>query len=133
ADIGIDAPFATYYSGPCIAGHVGADAAAVVLAERPHRSPTTQLLVDVGTNAEIVLGDRRRIFAASSPTGPAFEGAQISCGQRATAGAVERVRIDPATMRVRIKVIGVAPWSDEPGFADAVVATGVNGICGSGI
>ena len=57
-----------------------------------------QLLVDVGTNAEIVLGDRTGMFAASSPTGPAFEGAQISCGQRATAGAIERVRIDRETL-----------------------------------
>ena len=66
-----------------------------------------QLLVDVGTNAEIVLGNRERLLAASSPTGPAFEGAQISCGQRATAGAIESVRIDPDTLRARIKVIGV--------------------------
>ena len=73
--------------GPCIAGHVGADTTAAMLAEGPHRGDAMQLLVDVGTNAEIVLGDRHRQFAASSPTGPAFEGAQISCGQRATTGA----------------------------------------------
>jgi uncharacterized 2Fe-2S/4Fe-4S cluster protein (DUF4445 family) len=92
-----------------------------------------QLLVDVGTNAEIVLGDSTRQFAASSPTGPAFEGAQISSGQRATAGAIEGVRIDPATLEPRLKVIGVDVWSDDPMFVAGVAATGVTGICGSGI
>jgi uncharacterized 2Fe-2S/4Fe-4S cluster protein (DUF4445 family) len=104
-----------------------------VLAEGPHRGEAMQLLVDVGTNAEIVLGNSRHQFAASSPTGPAFEGAQISCGQRATAGAVESVRIDPHTLRSRVKVIGIGPWSDEPGFAAAVATTGVTGLCGSGL
>ena len=90
-EIEIGLPCAALYVGPCIAGHVGADAAAATLAEGPHRVATPMLVVDVGTNAEIVLGDGHRVFAASSPTGPAFEGAQISCGQRASAGAVERV------------------------------------------
>ncbi|MEK7411019.1 MAG: ASKHA domain-containing protein, partial [Actinomycetota bacterium] len=85
----LDAPQASFYVGPCIAGHVGADTSAAILAEGPHRGDSMQLLIDVGTNAEIVLGDRTRQFAASSPTGPAFEGAQLSCGQRATAGAIE--------------------------------------------
>ena len=89
--------------------------------------------MDVGTNAEIVLGNRQRLLACSSPTGPAFEGAQISCGQRAAPGAIERVRIDPQTLVARFKVIGSDLWSDEPGFAEAVAATGVTGICGSGI
>ena len=132
-DLGLDLPFASFYAGPCIAGHVGADAAAMVLAEGPHRSDDVRLVVDIGTNAEIVLGDRHRQLAASSPTGPAFEGAQISCGQRATAGAVEGVRIDPTTLRARVKVIGVDPWSDEPDFEAAVASTGVTGLCGSGI
>ncbi|MFV1999849.1 MAG: ASKHA domain-containing protein, partial [Acidimicrobiia bacterium] len=79
---------------PCIAGHVGADTAAAILSEAPSRSDVMQLIVDVGTNAEIVLGNKDRILAASSPTGPAFEGAQISSGQRATPGAIERVRIN---------------------------------------
>jgi uncharacterized 2Fe-2S/4Fe-4S cluster protein (DUF4445 family) len=92
-----------------------------------------QLLVDIGTNAEIVLGDRDRQFAASSPTGPAFEGAQISAGQRATAGAIETVRIDPATFEARFRVIGVDTWSDHADFGESVSATGVTGICGSGI
>jgi len=91
------------------------------------------LVVDVGTNAEIVLAGHGRILAASSPTGPAFEGAQVSSGQRATAGAIERVRIDPETGEPRFRVIGAEPWSDEEGFAEATSATGVTGICGSGI
>ena len=73
-------------------------------------------MVDVGTNAEIVLGNRERMLAASSPTGPAFEGAQISAGQRAAPGAIERVRIDPTTLEPRLRVIGSDLWSDEPGF-----------------
>lgn len=126
-------PGARLYALPCVAGHVGADAAGAVLSEAPHRSPTIQLLVDVGTNAEIVLGDRERLLAASSPTGPAFEGAEISSGQRASPGAIERVRVDRKTLEPRFKVIDVDPWSDEEGFADAVRSTGVTGICGSGI
>jgi uncharacterized 2Fe-2S/4Fe-4S cluster protein (DUF4445 family) len=124
---------ARIYVLPCIAGHVGADAAGVVLAERPDLSDALTLLVDIGTNAEIVLGNRSRLLACSSPTGPAFEGAQISCGQRAAPGAIERVRIDAVTLEPRIKVIGCELWSDEPGFAQATAATGVTGICGSGI
>ena len=124
---------ARVYVLPCIAGHVGADAAAVILSESPHRSQSVQLVVDVGTNAEIVLGSSHRLLAASSPTGPAFEGAQISNGQRAAPGAIERVRIDKETLTPRFKVIGVEPWSDQPGFAEAAAATGVTGICGSGI
>ena len=135
AEIGIGLPCAALYVGPCIAGHVGADAAAATLAEGPHRVATPMLVVDVGTNAEIVLGDGHRVFAASSPTGPAFEGAQISCGQRASAGAVERVRIDPDTWEPRFKVIGGDMWSDEPGFSEALAGAGleVSGLCGSGI
>jgi uncharacterized 2Fe-2S/4Fe-4S cluster protein (DUF4445 family) len=124
---------ATVYVLPCIAGHVGADAAAMVLAEEPHLLEETSLVVDVGTNAEIVLGNRDRLLACSSPTGPAFEGAQISCGQRAAAGAIERVRIDRETLEVRFSVIGSDAWSDEADFAASVQAFGVTGICGSGI
>ncbi|HYL70322.1 MAG TPA: ASKHA domain-containing protein, partial [Candidatus Dormibacteraeota bacterium] len=124
---------ARVYTLPCIAGHVGADAAGMILAERPDLSAQLTLLVDVGTNAEIVLGNRERLLACSSPTGPAFEGAQISCGQRAAPGAIERVRIDPDTLEARFKVIGSDLWSDLAGFAEAVARTGVTGICGSGI
>jgi len=126
-------PGARVYTLPCIAGHVGADAAGMLLAERPDLSDRLTLLVDVGTNAEIVLGNRERLLACSSPTGPAFEGAQISSGQRAAPGAIERVRIDPATLEARFKVIGSDLWSDQPGFADSIAGTGVTGICGSGI
>ena len=126
-------PAARAHMLPCIAGHVGADTAAVVLATRPHEADGVRLVVDIGTNAEIVLSGDGRTLAASSPTGPAFEGAQISAGQRATPGAIERVRIDPETGEPRIRVLGVEPWSDEPGFDEAVAQTGVTGICGSGI
>ena len=121
------------YIIPCIAGHVGADAAAATLSEAPNKAEELTLLVDVGTNAEIVLGMRDRTLACSSPTGPAFEGAEISCGQRAAPGAIERVRIDPVTLEPRIRIIGVEQWSNEPGFVEAADETGVTGICGSGI
>ena len=124
---------ARVYMLPCIAGHVGADAAAATLTEGPHRQDEQMLLVDIGTNAEIVLGNRIRTVAASSPTGPAFEGAEISSGQRAAPGAIERVRIDRETLEPRFKVIGVEQWSDEPGFDEAAEKTGVTGICGSAI
>jgi uncharacterized 2Fe-2S/4Fe-4S cluster protein (DUF4445 family) len=120
---------ARVYVLPCIAGHVGADTAGVILSEAPHAQAEVNLIVDVGTNAEIVLGDRDRLLAASSPTGPAFEGAQISGGQRAAPGAIERVRIDPETLEPRYRVIGRNAWSDEPGFR----GVRVTGICGSGI
>ena len=124
---------ARIYVLPCIAGHVGADTAGMVLAERPDLGGEITLLVDVGTNAEIVLGNRDRLVACSSPTGPAFEGAQISCGQRAAPGAIERIRIDPKTLEPRFKIIGSDLWSDQPAFAAAAEATGVTGVCGSGI
>ncbi len=121
------------YVLPCIAGHVGADCAAVVLSEEPYLSDDIMLVVDVGTNAEIVLGNKDKLVACSSPTGPAFEGAQISCGQRAAPGAIERIRIDRDTLEPRYKVIGSDLWSDEDGFDEAVKQTGITGICGSGI
>ena len=131
ADIGLRrgaGEAARAYVLPCIAGHVGADAAGVVLSEMPYRKREVTLIVDVGTNAELVLGNRDRLLAASSPTGPAFEGAQLSCGQRAAPGVIERVRIDPVTLEPRYRVIGDERWSDEPGFESAP-----SGICGSGI
>ena len=125
AELGLLAhPGARVYVLPCIAGHVGADTAGVILAEEPHLAERMTLVVDVGTNAEIVLGDRRRLLAASSPTGPAFEGAQISGGQRAAPGAIERVRIDRETLEPRFRVIGVDAWSDEPDFAAGIADTG---------
>ncbi|MCA3438054.1 MAG: DUF4445 domain-containing protein [Rhodobacter sp.] len=124
---------ARVYVLPCIAGHVGADCAAVALSEQPDKSKDMVLIVDVGTNAELLLGNESRVLACSSPTGPAFEGAQISSGQRAAPGAIERVEIDAVTKEPRFRVIGSDLWSDEPGFAGSVGKTGVTGICGSGI
>ena len=126
-------PGGRIYILPCIAGHVGADTAGMILSEEPQEQNQMTLLVDVGTNAEIVLGNRQRLLACSSPTGPAFEGAQISCGQRAATGAIERVRINPETLEPRFKVIGSDLWSDEEGFSAAIEHHGVTGICGSGI
>ncbi|MDP3896156.1 MAG: ASKHA domain-containing protein [Mesorhizobium sp.] len=124
---------ARIYMLPCIAGHVGADAAGATLSEGPYRQDRMMLLVDVGTNAEIVLGNRQRVVAASSPTGPAFEGAEISSGQRAAPGAIERVRIDPETLEPKYRIIGLDKWSDEEGFEPESWTTGVTGICGSAI
>ncbi len=121
------------YIPPCIAGHVGADTAAAILSEAPYKSDEMTLIVDIGTNAEIVLGNKDKLLACSSPTGPAFEGAQISSGQRAAPGAIERVRIDPNTLEPRFKVIGSECWSNEPGFEDSIADIGITGICGSGI
>jgi uncharacterized 2Fe-2S/4Fe-4S cluster protein (DUF4445 family) len=126
-------PGTRVYLLPCIAGHVGADAAGVILSETPYLADEVTLIVDVGTNAEIVLGSRDRLLAASSPTGPAFEGAQISGGQRAAPGAIERVRVDRETLEPRFRVIGSSRWSDEVGFEASTRRTGVTGICGSGI
>lgn len=126
-------PSARVYLLPCIAGHVGADAAAVALSEAPDKSEDLVLVVDVGTNAEILLGNKEKVLACSSPTGPAFEGAQISSGQRAAPGAIERVEIDPDTKEPRFKVIGSDLWSDDPNFHDSLNGSGITGICGSGI
>ena len=132
ADIGIGInPGGYAYALPCIAGHVGADTAGVLLAEAPWERDEISLIADVGTNAEIVLGNRERLLAASSPTGPAFEGAQIGAGQRAAPGAIERVRIDRDTLEPRYRVIGSDHWSDEAAFAEDGIS--VTGICGSGI
>ncbi len=134
-EMGITAinPRARVYILPCIAGHVGADAAAVALSEEPGKSDDLVLIVDVGTNAELLLGNKTRVLACSSPTGPAFEGAQISSGQRAAPGAIERVEIDPVTKEPRFRVIGSDLWSTDDGFDAATATSGITGICGSGI
>ncbi len=123
---------------PAQAGHVGADNVAVLLAEEPHKQDRITLLIDVGTNAEIVLGNQEWLLTASSPTGPALEGAQITHGMRAAPGAIERVRIDPQTKEPRFRVIGEERWSDAWNLApDAPLAEQPQhlaaGICGSGI
>jgi uncharacterized 2Fe-2S/4Fe-4S cluster protein (DUF4445 family) len=114
---------------PCEAGYVGADNVGVILAEEPHRQDKLVLIVDVGTNGEILVGNQEHLLSASSPTGPAFEGAQITHGMRAAPGAIERVRIDPQTLVPRFRVIGDDRWSDEMPPAEVQAA----GICGSGI
>ena len=116
---------------PLIAGHVGADTAAAYLSQMDIMQSETTLLVDIGTNAEIMLSKNGKVYATSSPTGPAFEGAEISSGVRATYGAIERVRIDKDTLKVRFKVIGCDAWSDEPDYK--LVQMKAVGICGSGI
>jgi len=129
-ELGFDAaPGARVYILPLIAGHVGADAAAVALSEAPESREDLSLIVDVGTNAEILLGNSTRVLACSSPTGPAFEGAQISSGQRAAPGAIERIEIDPETKEPRFKIIGSDLWSTDPDFGTPQIT----GICGSGI
>ncbi len=134
---------------PCVAGHVGADNVAVLLAEAPHQvQGELHLVIDVGTNGEILLGNAEQVLSASSPTGPAFEGAQIRHGMRAARGAIERVRIDPETLDVRFKVIGEERWNTEwPAdaldasdlrarsrrYRDRPTVVKARGICGSGI
>jgi uncharacterized 2Fe-2S/4Fe-4S cluster protein (DUF4445 family) len=98
---------------PCEAGHVGADNVGVLVAEAPYHQDEQMLVLDIGTNGEILLGNRQQMLSASSPTGPAFEGAQIVHGQRAAPGAIERVRIDPATLAVRYKIIGNDEWIES--------------------
>ena len=133
-DLGIDInKHAGVYVLPCLAGHVGADAAAVVLTEKPYNQKEINLIVDVGTNAEIIVGNQDKLLAASSPTGPAFEGAQINSGQRAAPGAIERVRINPENFEPKFKVIGSEYWSDEIEFEESIKKIGITGICGSGI
>ena len=123
---------------PSEAGHVGADNVAVLLAEAPHRQDETILIVDIGTNGEIALGNRNWMYSASSPTGPAFEGAQITFGMRAAPGAIERVRIDPQTKKGTFRVIGEERWSSEWQIGENAPVEAqpkhlAVGICGSGI
>ncbi len=131
-DIGLRlGPAARLHVLPCIAGHVGADNVAVQLAEAPHQQAELMLIVDVGTNAEIVLGNRDLVTCASSPTGPAFEGAQVTHGQRAAPGAIERVRIARDTLEPQFKVIGHAEWVGAGGAPPEHLRA--TGVCGSGI
>jgi uncharacterized 2Fe-2S/4Fe-4S cluster protein (DUF4445 family) len=131
-------PAAYVHIMPAEAGHVGADNVAALLAEEPYQQDEIILMVDVGTNAEITLGNRDWMLSASSPTGPAFEGAQIAYGMRAAPGAIERVRIDPVTYEGQFRVIGEEKWSQDWNFAtDAPLEQQTQhraaGICGSGI
>ena len=114
---------------PTIASFVGADTSAMIVAEEPHKQDENWLLIDVGTNAELVLGNRKRLVCTSTPTGPALEGAHVEYGMRAAPGAIERVHIDEKTLEPKYKVIGVDGWNTE----HAEFKGHVKGICGSAI
>lgn len=114
---------------PLIGGHVGADTAAAYLTQMDRMEGRSVLLVDIGTNAEIVLSHDGKVAAASSPTGPALEGAEISCGVRACEGAVERLRIDSNTFDCKVKIIGHDAWLADDTIRDHAVP----GLCGSAI
>ncbi len=114
---------------PNEAGFVGADNVCVLVAEKPHRSKEMQLIIDIGTNGELVLGNQDKLISSSCATGPALEGAQLSCGMRAAPGAIERIRIDPETHEVDYKVIGRDAWKNYSKPEDMQT----KGICGSGI
>jgi uncharacterized 2Fe-2S/4Fe-4S cluster protein (DUF4445 family) len=131
-------PEANAHVLPSQAGHVGADNTGVLLAEQPYLQDRVILTIDIGTNAEIVLSSPEWMYSASSPTGPAFEGGQISSGMRAAPGAIERVRIDRETKLPNFRVIGEERWSadwDLDPHADpaAQPAHRAAGVCGSGI
>lgn len=114
---------------PTIASFVGADTSAMILAEEPHKQDENWLLIDVGTNAELVLGNRKRLVCTSTPTGPALEGAHVEYGMRAAPGAMERIHIDETTLEPKYKVIGVDGWNTD----HAEFKGQVKGICGSAI
>jgi len=122
-------PGARLHILPLEAGFVGADNVGVILSEQPHKQDENMLIIDVGTNGELLLGNQKRLLCTSSPTGPALEGAQVTHGMRAAPGAIERIRIDPQTHAIRFKVIGEERWSDE--LPDSAIQA--RGICGSGI
>ncbi|WP_298918712.1 ASKHA domain-containing protein [uncultured Algimonas sp.] len=114
---------------PLIGGHVGADTAAAYLTQMDRMDGRSVLLVDIGTNAELVLTHDGKVAAASSPTGPALEGAEISCGVRACEGAVERLRINPVTFDCQVRIIGHDDWLTDDTIGDHAVP----GLCGSAI
>jgi uncharacterized 2Fe-2S/4Fe-4S cluster protein (DUF4445 family) len=114
---------------PNQAGFVGADNTACIIAEEPYKQDDIMLVIDIGTNGEMVLGNREKLISTSVPTGPAFEGAQISSGMRAAPGAIEKIDIDPVTWQVRFQTIGREQWNDELPKGEIQA----RGICGSGI
>jgi uncharacterized 2Fe-2S/4Fe-4S cluster protein (DUF4445 family) len=114
---------------PNEAGFVGADNVGVLIAEEPYKGDQMQLLIDIGTNGELVLGNKEKLISCSCATGPALEGAQLSYGMRAAPGAIERITIDPETHEVNYKVIGRDAWSNYSKPEEMKT----KGICGSGI
>jgi uncharacterized 2Fe-2S/4Fe-4S cluster protein (DUF4445 family) len=127
-DLGLKVhPSANVHILPIEAGFVGADNVGVLIAEEPYRQDAMALIIDIGTNGELVMGNSKRLLSSSCATGPALEGAHIKFGMRAAPGAIERVRIDPETLEVNFRTIGEKDWHLESKSASAV------GICGSGI
>ncbi len=127
-DLGLKiSPGAYVHILPIEAGFVGADNVGVLITEEPYNQDDMVLVVDIGTNGELILGNRDKLISASCATGPAFEGAGIKCGMRAAPGAIEKIRIAPDTKEVRFKVIGKEDWNTDLEDVDA------KGICGSGI
>ena len=114
---------------PNEAGFVGADNVCVLGTEKPHMSDELQLIIDIGTNGELVLGNRDKLISSSCATGPALEGAQLAFGMRAAPGAIERIKIDPDTHDVDYKVIGREAWLKYSKPEEMKT----KGICGSGI
>lgn len=127
-DLGLEAhPAANVHVLPVEAGFVGADNVGVLIAEEPYRKDEMVLIIDVGTNGEMVMGNKARLISSSCATGPALEGAHIRFGMRAVPGAIERIRIDLGTLEVAFKIIGEERWRPQ------LKITGARGICGSGI
>ena len=127
-DIGLNVnPSAYVHVLPLEAGFVGADNVGVLIAEEPYNQDEVVLIIDIGTNGELLLGNRIKVCSTSCATGPAFEGAQIKFGMRAAPGAIEEVKINPDTKEPLYKVIGKADWHSHLEKIDA------KGICGSGI
>jgi len=114
---------------PNEAGFVGADNVCVLVTEKPHKSDQMQLIIDIGTNGELVLGNKEKLISSSCATGPALEGAQLAFGMRAAPGAIERIKIDSETHDVDYKVIGREAWLKYSKPEEMKT----KGICGSGI
>lgn len=129
-DLGLKfAPGANVFVLPNEAGFVGADNVGVLIAEEPYNKDDRQLIIDIGTNGELIMGNREKLISSSCATGPALEGAHIKFGMRAAPGAIEKIYINPETKEPRYKVIGKEQWSDEMDPE----TIGTKGICGSGI
>ena len=128
-DLGIKInPSAYLHVLPIEAGFVGADNVGVLIAQEQYFQDEMVLVIDIGTNGELLLGNKDRVCSTSCATGPAFEGAQIKFGMRAAPGAIEKVKIDPSTKEPMYKVIGKADWHTHiEGKINA------KGICGSAI
>ena len=120
-------PAAYIHVLPIEAGFVGADNVGVLIAEEPYNQDENVLIIDIGTNGELLMGNRNKVCSTSCATGPAFEGAQIKFGMRAAPGAIETVEIDPATKEPRYKVIGKADWHTH------IENVNAKGLCGSAI